>query len=100
MKKSQNSTADRSRLIDACENSGLTRAEWCRRNKIPYNRYVWWLRSTPESKHGEKKFVQIQTPPVVSMLAQSIEIQIKDQIRITVPSVEVLQAILPGLLKL
>jgi hypothetical protein len=99
MKKSQYSTTDRSRLIEACENSGLSRAEWCRRNKIPYNRFVWWLKSRPESAESERRFVQIQPPAVLGMVTQPIEVRIKDQIIITVPSVEVLQAILPGLMQ-
>lgn len=99
MKKSQYSKTDRSRLIEACENSGLNRAEWCRRNNIPYNRYVWWLKSRPDSDLNEKRFVQIQPPVRVNMFAQPIEVRIKDQIIVTVPSVEVLQAILPDLMQ-
>jgi hypothetical protein len=99
MRKTKYTSKQREAAITACEQSGLNRAEWCRQNKIPYNRYVWWLKSKSKVEHHEPAFVQIKTASVLTMGAP-IEIHIREHIRITVPDAKTLESILPGLLSI
>lgn len=99
MRKNRYTSKDRSAAVAACESSGLNRAEWCRQNRIPYNRFMWWLKSQRKEEGQSSAFVQIKTsaPQPVS---GPIEIHIREHIRICVPNADTLQAILPSLLAL
>jgi hypothetical protein len=45
MRTTKYTIEDRAAAITACEQSGLNRAVWSRQNKVPYNRFMWWLKS-------------------------------------------------------
>jgi hypothetical protein len=99
MRRTKYTLEERAAAITACEQSGLNRAVWCRQNKIPYNRFMWWLKSQRKEEGQSSAFVQIKTsaPQPVS---DPIEIHIREHIRICVPNADTLQAILPSLLAL
>jgi|GEM_PF-5013399 len=69
--------SDRAAAITACEQSVLNRAVWCRQNRIPYNRFMRWLKSQRKEEEQSSAFVQIK-PSAPQPASCPIEIHIRE----------------------
>ena len=61
------------RHIATWQRSGLSQAEYCRRNALPIKSFGYWKRKSDESSSGELKFFPlVVSPPLRSEVSSSV----------------------------
>jgi len=62
--KKKYSAQQREELLLECKNSGLSAAEWCKQNDIPYQTLAYW-RQTIKAGQTKDPFVEILDKPTI-----------------------------------